>query len=294
MGKLVFLSITLFLLVAPVVQSTELLQSSAEAQPIQTFSASPDGFQSQFDAIVAAYRAGDNAGGRRLLNQFQLPRAEEWLTEHLGQERAGKFTERYNRLFPNFADSLEKTILDVLRHPGAKLVTSIGEGSEEVPSQLPPNRNLSGITAVKKPALFYCRFAIQMNGREQNSWANAFTYEDGAFRFVGFGAPPFWVWEDGSKEGAPKGGSFVQSAILTSTVPPVYPVGAKALGVQGIVTVHFVIDKTGHVKHVTVVQGDPALRQAAVDAVSQWRYKPATLGGIAVETDAFVNIQFRP
>ena len=133
-----------------------------------------------------------------------------------------------------------------------------------------------------------------MGGREQSSWAQAFTHEDGAFRFIGFGALPFWVWEDGSEGEAPKGGFFVEPPVLISTVAPVYPVGARALGVQGIVTVHFVIDKTGHLKNVTVVQGDPALRQAAVDAVSQWRYKPATLGGMPVEDDGTVNVRFAP
>ena len=90
------------------------------------------------------------------------------------------------------------------------------------------------------------------------------------------------------------GGSFVQPAVLVSAIPPIYPAPAKALGIKGIVSVHFVIDKNGSVKNVTVVKGDAALTQAAIDAVSQWRYKPATMGGTPVETDATVNLQFSP
>jgi protein TonB len=294
MGKSILLLTAFLLSTAPAINSAEPPQAPTATQPIQTFSATADGFQSQFNAILAAYRAGDNTGGRRLIEQFRLPRAEEWMTEHFGEQQGAKLTERYDRLFPNFADSLEKTILDVLRNRGANLVPSIGEGKEELPPHVPPMLKLSGITAVKKPALFFCRFAIQMNGRNQASWGDALTYEDGAFRFIGFGAPPFWVWEEGSEGAAPKGGSFVQPAVLVSAIPPVYPASARASGIEGVVSVHFVIDKNGFVKNVAVVKGDAALTQAAIDAVSQWRYKPATMGGTPVETDANVNLQFSP
>ena len=294
MGKSILLLIAFFLSMAPAVHSAELRQASAAAQPTENFSATADGFQSQFNAILAAYRAGDNTGGRVLIEQFRLPRTGEWMAEHFGEQQGATLSERYDQLFPNFADSLEKTILDVLRNRGANLVASIGEGKEELPPHVPPMFKLSGITAIKKPALFFCRFAIQINGRNQASWGDALTYEDGAFRFIGFGAPPFWVWEKGSEGAAPKNGSFVQAAVLISMVQPVYPASARALGIEGVVSLHFVIDKNGFVKNVTVVKGDAAFTQAAIDAVSQWRYKPATMGGTPVDTDADVNLKFSP
>ncbi len=109
MGKSILLLIAFVLSMAPAVHSTELRQVSVAVQSTETFSATADGFQSQFNAILAAYRAGDNTAGRRLIEQFRLPRAGEWMTEHFGQQEGAKLTERYDRLFPNFADSLEKT-----------------------------------------------------------------------------------------------------------------------------------------------------------------------------------------
>jgi len=36
------------------------------------------------------------------------------------------------------------------------------------------------------------------------------------------------------------------------------------------------------------------LRQAAVDAVSTWRYRPYLLNGQPVETDTVINVVFTP
>lgn len=284
--------IILFLPVAPVERATDFVQTSVAAQPLQAFSASADGFRSQFNSTVEAFRAGGEANGRQALDLFQLPRSEEWLTQRLGSDPTGKFAERYNRIFLGFRDSLDKTILDVLRTRGANLLINVEPGKDEVPSPPLYGRNLSGIKALQEPPLFYCQFTIQMKGRDQASWADEFTYDDGAFRFIGFGAQPFWVWQEGSEGSAPKGGSFVVPAVLVRIVSATYPPGA--LGKHGVVIVHYLIDKNGRVTGPTAISGDPVFRQAALTAVSQWRYKPATMGGTPIETDATADVQFHP
>ena len=54
-----------------------------------------------------------------------------------------------------------------------------------------------------------------------------------------------------------------------------------------------VIDTSGNVTSVRVLRGDPLLDQAAVDAVQQWKFKPATLNGDAIPVVMTVTIQFR-
>jgi TonB family protein len=105
--------------------------------------------------------------------------------------------------------------------------------------------------------------------RNTVSWADVFAHEDGAFRFVGFGGWPFWVWEDGSEGAAAKGGSFSQPPILISKVPPIYPTSARASRVEGVVVLRLRIDKEGRVEKVDIVSGDPLLTQAAIDAARQ-------------------------
>ena len=52
------------------------------------------------------------------------------------------------------------------------------------------------------------------------------------------------------------------------------------------------ISPKGTVTAVQVISGAPQLRQAAVSAVRQWRYKPAMLNGQPAESAAEVQINF--
>jgi TonB family protein len=75
---------------------------------------------------------------------------------------------------------------------------------------------------------------------------------------------------------------------------PVYPSQASQFRLAGEVEVHFFISPQGTVHNVTVVRGQPLLANAAVAAVSGWRYKPALLNGNAVETEARTVFVFKP
>jgi periplasmic protein TonB len=82
-----------------------------------------------------------------------------------------------------------------------------------------------------------------------------------------------------------------QGQLLKNT-PPTYPVDALAARVSGTVVVRALIDKDGHVTDPQVVSGPPILRQAAIDAVRHWLYKPYLLNGEKVEVDTTINIVF--
>ena len=53
------------------------------------------------------------------------------------------------------------------------------------------------------------------------------------------------------------------------------------------------IDATGKVTTMKAVSGPTLLHQAAMDALRQWKYQPATLDGKAVAMHLTVTIQFR-
>jgi TonB family protein len=294
MQKWLFLSSVLLLTAAAGAQTAESPQSSGTTQTAPMYIQSNDGFRSQLDDIVRCYRTGDTTTGRHLIDQLRLPHSEEWLTEHLRPEQSAKLTERYDRLFVNFADSLEKTIETVVATRASDLVTDLEEGKGENPSEVRrPGAKLSGVVSVTQPNLFYGQFKITVKKKESVSWADTFVYEDGAFRFLGFGGWPFWVWQDGTEGGAPKGGSFAEPAFLISQVPPRYPSVARARGIEGIVVMRVLVDKEGRVKSADVLSGDPLLTQAALEAVRQWRYKAGTLGGAPAEAEVTANVVFK-
>jgi TonB family protein len=84
----------------------------------------------------------------------------------------------------------------------------------------------------------------------------------------------------------------VQAGLLEKSVPPVYPPLAKQARVQGKVTLQSIISRDGKVTHLEVVYGHPLLRQAAMDAVKQWEYKPFLLNGEPVEVETTVDVVF--
>jgi protein TonB len=68
---------------------------------------------------------------------------------------------------------------------------------------------------------------------------------------------------------------------------------AKQTNVEGDVVISAEVDVTGKVVGAKVVSGPMYLREAAVDAVRNWKYEPATLNGKPTTGQITVKIQFR-
>jgi periplasmic protein TonB len=74
---------------------------------------------------------------------------------------------------------------------------------------------------------------------------------------------------------------------------PVYTELARRARIQGLVVLQAVIDREGNVVSAEVVRGLPmGLDQAALDAVRQWRYEPATLRGRPVAVAFHLVVRF--
>ena len=77
--------------------------------------------------------------------------------------------------------------------------------------------------------------------------------------------------------------------------PPVYPEEARKARLEGLVVVKTVIDEQGQVKDPVVEgsSGHKSLDEAALEAISAWRFKPATLHGKPVAVYYSITINFR-
>lgn len=88
----------------------------------------------------------------------------------------------------------------------------------------------------------------------------------------------------------------VRAPVKIFAPPPVYTEHARRARVSGLVIVEAVIDKTGRVTGVSVLKGLPlGLDRAAVDAIGEWRFQPATLNGkpVSVLYNLTVNFQLQ-
>jgi protein TonB len=86
--------------------------------------------------------------------------------------------------------------------------------------------------------------------------------------------------------------SHLLEGSLIRRVIPVYPYPAKLAHVQGPVVLAATINKAGIMEEVHVVSGHPLLVGAAVEAVSQWRYRPYILNGLPVEVETRITVNF--
>jgi TonB family protein len=77
---------------------------------------------------------------------------------------------------------------------------------------------------------------------------------------------------------------------------PEYPARAIAAGIAGEVTVRAVVGPRGNVIDASVVSGPPLLREAALDAIGRWRYRPYEQDGkpVAIATTAIFDFQIPP
>ncbi len=86
--------------------------------------------------------------------------------------------------------------------------------------------------------------------------------------------------------------STIVSASLVRKVDPVYPQAARSMGQEAIVRLTATISPSGDVTNVKPVSGPIMFQMTAVEAVKQWRYKPATLNGKPVESTADIVLRF--
>lgn len=75
-------------------------------------------------------------------------------------------------------------------------------------------------------------------------------------------------------------------------VPPVYPIEAQQAKVSGVIIIQAIIDEHGDVAMTKVLKSVPLLDDAALAAVSQWKYTPTLMNGVAVPVLMTVTVNF--
>ena len=79
--------------------------------------------------------------------------------------------------------------------------------------------------------------------------------------------------------------AMAQSRKVKESQPPAYPEMAKAMHLSGAVKVQITISPSGSVKETKIVGGHPLLADAAVRAISKWKYEPGPEETTIVEVD---------
>jgi len=80
---------------------------------------------------------------------------------------------------------------------------------------------------------------------------------------------------------------------ITYRPDPSYPPLAQRAGIHGLVNLQVKLTKDGRVEVQKVLEGEPVLADAAIDAVKRWRAKPARLNGRPCEVISTVKFDFQ-
>lgn len=162
--------------------------------------------------------------------------------------------------------------------PGAVMVQrSFDPTTITAPSRIPKIIDIPAIREVQMPPGDWDRMASNGNGSP-----------DGPFN----GEHHVTV-----VEAKPKGpiavSSGVMQGMIVRQVVPSYPPIPRAAHIEGTVVLSATISKAGRIENLHVVSGSAMFAQAAIDAVSQWVYKPYLLNGQPVEVETTVNVVFK-
>ncbi|MFZ0662388.1 MAG: energy transducer TonB [Acidobacteriaceae bacterium] len=74
----------------------------------------------------------------------------------------------------------------------------------------------------------------------------------------------------------------------------VAPAGATAVQMEGTVILHAVINKNGEIGDLRAISGPAFLRQAAIESVQMWPYRPYLLNGRPVKVETQIKVVFKP
>jgi len=76
--------------------------------------------------------------------------------------------------------------------------------------------------------------------------------------------------------------------------PPVYPLRAKQMGIQGWVKVKFIVNEKGGVESIEILdaKSKKIFERSVIRCVSAWRFSPGTVEGVPVRTQVMTTIRF--
>jgi protein TonB len=114
-------------------------------------------------------------------------------------------------------------------------------------------------------------------------------------------SPPSTVVGSGAQSPAANGpdtpvhiNGSVRPPVVVYRVDPNYTADARSEKISGDVQIYLWVDKNGNPSHVRVVRGiGHGLDEKAVEAVRQFKFKPATKDGEPVTVDIYLDVTFR-
>jgi len=266
-------------------------QAVSQVSAATTYLNTTEGLRQFLQEVLTAAKSSDEQKMTAFLKAMEIPNCEAWIHGMYESDKADSWMGLCDaKTLALNEKSMQELFMRLGKEKGEISTRKVNDNPQ-------PGKGLEWgwLQAIRQPLDIY--FA---------NWKAAGEPEDskgepiGYFMFIDEG----FRWESGIRFGGQiktiKTNAKFVPAKLVKKVEPVYPPEAAAQHIIGTVRVYYVIGGDGAVYNAHAISGEglsdnASLRKAAEEAVIQWRYQPATLGGKPIQMNAVtVDITFSP
>ena len=178
-------------------------------------------------------------------------------------------------------DSRQPTSSTVAKQPNPAATRRQAISNLKMSSPTAPRQNLAKLSEGPAPTVPDVASAVALGGAPASSMLSP------VVRMENQPAPPPSLGSSGSSS------RVTRDPKLISSTRPEYPLLAKQTSIQGRVVVSAEVAANGNVTGVKAISGPMLLREAAIDAVKQWKYAPELIDGKPVAAQVTIGVEFR-
>jgi TonB family protein len=261
------------------------------------YSNTSDGLQSLIGDILRATKAKDFAKETELIRSLLLPEDSTWFIDEYGPGFGASLAKAYRRELPGLEQEI-KEIYEANMQAGRMNPKILRYGDpESVNAPIDHFLNcMNQVVPIYQTSFLGDQPMFQMTlkqgggGKVTAGDLNGyFVYANGGFRYI-----PSEILMKLPNERPVRihlGMNVMQSKI-TRMVYARYPPEAYTKRIGGKVIVRVDLDRDGKIQEAKVVDGNPILSQALLEAVKQWQFEPTRLDGDLVEVEVDVEMIF--
>jgi TonB family protein len=230
-----------------------------------------EGLQRMLNDMFTAAKREDPSKLQSMIQETEIPNYQSWFTKNFGQEKGESWAGPYGRWLAKNEKEFQELFVALAHMDGEFAIKKMDTAKRYDLLNGPLDGYLARWKRPTAPK------------DEQLVKIADFFFVEGKFRWDS--TTEYFPFQK------PKTGSIVP-AKLVKKVQPEYPAEAREKRIEGTVKLQVIVGKDGSVTVQNVVEGDPLLSPAAIEAVRQWRYEPWQLNGQPVEMQTTIDVVF--
>jgi TonB family protein len=244
------------------------------ATAIATFPNTAEGLQQFLSEAVNAAKSGNSEKVVSFVEEMEIPNYKVWFKEYLPKGSAESWISPHGKYFKKNKRAMQELLSSLAQRNGTIKVRTGNDIEYNVSYQL-----------------------VDEAGRSTTYPLGRFIYIDRGFRWDGvvtFRIPDHDDEDTSLWNQVYKVGGGVTPPKLLFNVDPEYSQEARAAKFQGTVILWLIVDPDGKARNIRVERSiGMGLDEKAIEAVRQWRFKPAMKGNEPVAVQVNVEVKFR-